>query len=260
MYVAEIRRMLSAFVLSGGAASGCHQVEVSARAGSLRMVAWRRPVSRRDNDHRFLPAVTEPRSTEGRQPLGERQLSSVLTDFARTMVTDFPIEAILDRLVERIVDILPVSAAGVTLIEPDSDPRYIAASNAAALEFEQLQTELGEGPCMLAFDSGHPVEVPDLRADDRFPTFAGRALAAGMAAVFTFPLHHGRRRFGALDLYRDVPGALSPEAVAIATTLADSSRPTCSTPAPAKTCSSSRINRSRPRSTTRSPACPTDCC
>lgn len=47
----------------------------------------------------------------------------MLTQFARTMVTDFPIEAILNRLVERIVEILPITAAGVTLIEPGAFPR-----------------------------------------------------------------------------------------------------------------------------------------
>ena len=40
----------------------------------------------------------------------EEKLSSVLTDFAHTMATDFPIQAILDHLVERIVEVLPVTA------------------------------------------------------------------------------------------------------------------------------------------------------
>jgi len=59
----------------------------------------------------------------------ERRLSDVLSEFARTLVTDFPIQAILDHLVVRIVDVLPISAAGVTLISPGSAPRYIAASD-----------------------------------------------------------------------------------------------------------------------------------
>ncbi len=42
----------------------------------------------------------------------ERQLSEVLSEFARTMVTDFSIQDILDRLVERIVEIMPVERGG----------------------------------------------------------------------------------------------------------------------------------------------------
>ena len=55
----------------------------------------------------------------------EEQLSGVLSEFARTMVTDFPIQAILDHLVKRIVDVLPITAAGVTLIAPGTDPSRI---------------------------------------------------------------------------------------------------------------------------------------
>ena len=62
----------------------------------------------------------------------EQELSSVMSEFARTMLTDFPIQGILDHLVSRIVDVLPITAAGVTLIAPGSDPRYIAASNGSS--------------------------------------------------------------------------------------------------------------------------------
>jgi diguanylate cyclase (GGDEF)-like protein len=137
------------------------------------------------------------------------------------MVTDFPIQAILDQLVRRIVEIMPVTGAGVTLISSDSQPRYIAASNGAAMRFEQLQTELAEGPCLAAYHIGEAVSVPDLRADERFGQFCAKALEAGLAAVFTFPLRHGASCLGALDLYRDAPGVLSPESMRSAQTLAD---------------------------------------
>lgn len=148
-------------------------------------------------------------------------LSDVLSEFARTMVTDFPIQQILDRLVERIVDVLPIDAAGVSLIPPGIRPRYIAASNESALRYERLQSNLGEGPCVLAFESGDAISIPDLRLDDRFPRFRADALSAGLAAVFTFPLAHGNTPLGALDLYRDAAGALSAAYLVVAQTLAD---------------------------------------
>jgi diguanylate cyclase (GGDEF)-like protein len=151
----------------------------------------------------------------------EQQLSNVLSEFARTLVTDFPIQAILDHLVKRIVDVLPITAAGVTLISPDADPRYVAASDESALRYEELQTELGEGPCLAAYHTGEAVSVADLRTDPRFPNFAPRALEAGLEAVFTFPLRNGEAQLGALDLYRDAPGPLSAAAMVAAQTLAD---------------------------------------
>ncbi len=151
----------------------------------------------------------------------EHRLSSVLSDFARTVATDFSIQEILDELVLRIVDVLPITAAGVTLISADTDPHFIAASDDSALRYEQLQTELGEGPCIAAYESGEAVAVPNLCDETRFPRFAPRALEEGLSAVFTFPLRDGERRLGALDLYRTTAGPLNTETMAAAQTLAD---------------------------------------
>ena len=103
------------------------------------------------------------------------QLSDVLSEFARTMVTDFPIQGILDHLVKRIVDVMPVTAAGVTLITPGVEPRYVAASDQSALRYEKLQTELGEGPCLAAYHTGEAIAVPDLTRRGSLP----RVRAAG---------------------------------------------------------------------------------
>ena len=151
----------------------------------------------------------------------ERQLSAVLSEFARTMVTDFPIQGILESLVQRIVEILPVTGAGVTLITPNTNPRYVAASDESALRYEQLQTELGEGPCLAAYRTGKAVAVADLRTDERFAVFGPRAVEIGLIAVFTFPLCQADRQLGALDLYRDSPGLLDDEDMDAAQTLAD---------------------------------------
>jgi diguanylate cyclase (GGDEF)-like protein len=151
----------------------------------------------------------------------DKKLSEVLSEFAHTLLTDLPIQAILDHLVGRIVEVLPITSAGVSLIAPGASPEYVAASDDAALRYERLQAELGEGPCLAAFHNAVMISVPDLRDESRFPTFARRALEEGMAAVFTIPLLNGDECLGALDLYRDTPGPLSPSAVSAARTLAD---------------------------------------
>jgi diguanylate cyclase (GGDEF)-like protein len=152
----------------------------------------------------------------------EGKLSAVLSDFARTLsATDFPIQRILDHLVGCIVEILPITAAGVTLISAGNAPQYIAASDESAMLFERLQTELRDGPCVSAYETGEAVSVPDLVADTRFPQFGASAIASGLRAVFTFPLRDGSGRLGALDLYRDTPGELTSHDMAAAQTLAD---------------------------------------
>ena len=145
----------------------------------------------------------------------------MLADFARTMLTDFPIQAILDELVRRMVDVLPVTGAGVTVMSLGSADRYFAGSDDAARQFEELQTRLGEGPGVWAHEQGEVVSIPDLQAEERFLRFTQEAIDLGLAAVFTFPLQHGEVQIGALDLYRDTTGPLSAAAVSDAQTLAD---------------------------------------
>jgi hypothetical protein len=104
------------------------------------------------------------------------QLVDVLSEFAHTMGTDFPIQRILDHLVKRIVDVLPITAAGVTLISPGTKPSDVAASSPSALRFEKLQTDLNEGRCVLAYRTGEAISVPELRAEFRFPKFGPQAV------------------------------------------------------------------------------------
>ena len=144
----------------------------------------------------------------------------MLAEFAHRLGTNFSIQKILDHLVRRVVDILPVTGAGVMLMG-EAQVHFIAASNAMVLRIEGLQNELGEGPCLEAYRTGQAVTVTDLASDTRFPLFSPRACADGLAAVFTFPMRLHGDRLGALDLYRDIPGILSKTHLQAAQVLAD---------------------------------------
>lgn len=151
----------------------------------------------------------------------ERRLSELLSEFARTLLTDFPIQGILDHLIVRIAEVLPIGSAGITLISDSGEARHVAASDEDALRYVRLQTELDDGPCLTAHRTGLPVVVSDLGADHRFPEFCRRGLEEGLSAVFSFPLQVENHRLGALDLYRETAGPMDDEAMGTAQTLAD---------------------------------------
>jgi diguanylate cyclase (GGDEF)-like protein len=151
----------------------------------------------------------------------DRQLSDLLSEFARTLVTNFPIQSILDHLVVRIAEVLPISSAAASLISEAGESRGIASSDESAYGFVNLQSELGQGPCLDAHRTGEVIVVPDLGDDERFPLFSERGLAEGLRAVVSIPLMNDQEIFGALDLYRTEPGAMDENAMYIAQTLAD---------------------------------------
>ncbi len=151
----------------------------------------------------------------------EGKLSHVLCEFARTMITDSPMQGIADRLVKCIVQVLPATSAGITLIIPDTSTRHVAASDEFAFRYEQIQSEVQHGPLRTAHATGEAVSVANLHEDGRFAEFSAATRATGLAAVFTFPLLHDTDRLGALNLYRGTAGALDPHDVTVAQTLAD---------------------------------------
>ncbi len=151
----------------------------------------------------------------------ERRLSEVMVEFAHTLVRDYSVQQILDRLVNRAHDVVPVTGAGVLLMSSEGELHFVAASDDILLRIEGVQLELGEGPCLECWRTGKQVLVPDLGADRQFPRFSPRARQAGLGAVFSFPMTVDDQRLGALDVYRTSPGILEPADVAAAQVLAD---------------------------------------
>ncbi len=119
---------------------------------------------------------------------------------------------LLTRLSTECLAALPVTGVGVALMTADGPSGVVvAATDDRARQLEELQFALGEGPCVEASASGRPVLQPDLRiaGPARWPQFGAAVLAAGVRAIFAFPLRVGAIRVGVLDCYRDEPGRLA---------------------------------------------------
>ncbi len=161
-------------------------------------------------------------STSGTPPdAGLVVLLEVLTAFSRTLLRDYQVGDILGELVGRVSDILPVNGAGVMIEDEAGVLRFTAASDTTVRYIESLQIELGEGPCLAAYQTGEQVHVDDLSTCARFPAFAPRALDSGIHSVYSFPMWHRAEGLGALNLYRaDSPATLTSTQTAAGQTLA----------------------------------------
>lgn len=104
-----------------------------------------------------------------------------------------------------------MTGAGIMLMSSDVPHGSLCTTNEMSELIEQLQYELGEGPCIDAYHQDKPVLEPDLArpSTPRWSAFAPPAIEAGVRAVFGFPLQVGAVRLGALNLCRDRPGPLS---------------------------------------------------
>lgn len=108
------------------------------------------------------------------------------------------------------VEILVVSGAGITIMG-GTQAGPVCVSNTRMAALEELQFASGEGPCQDAFRFGHPVHMPrlDATASNRWPSFVEQAQAAGIGAVFAYPLSNKGAKVGVLTLYQDHEGDLT---------------------------------------------------
>lgn len=153
------------------------------------------------------------------------QLGGVLGELGRTLVVAYQVPGALRRLCAQSAGMLPVTGCWAVLLdELDGRLRMVAATDAVAWHIEALHTELDEGPCLEAARTGERVLLGDLAdpaATERFPRFAPRARAVGVAAVYCFPLRTADQHVGSLSLYNDVHADLDEVDLEMAQVLVD---------------------------------------
>lgn len=115
------------------------------------------------------------------------------------------------RLCQVCAEVTGVTGAGIMLMAGDVARGSVCTTDTVSALIEQLQYDLGEGPCVDAYHQDRPVAEPDLASPEspRWLAFTGPAVDAGARAVFGFPLQVGAVRLGALNLYNDRPGPLT---------------------------------------------------
>ena len=152
----------------------------------------------------------------------EQTLADLFVALADTLVDDFDVVELLDRLVASCVGLFDVAAAGVLLFDAKRHLQLMAASNDRAEHLEVFQIQADQGPCLDCARSRKPVSVVDVRSvSDRWPRFFPAAEIVGFRAVHAVPLRLRQEGLGALGLFHTAPTELSDSRLHTAQALAD---------------------------------------
>jgi hypothetical protein len=118
--------------------------------------------------------------------------------------------------------VLPITGAAISTLSAPFGTETICASDAAAARLDEIQFDLGEGPCWDALATRRPVLTSDIRHQlhPAWPVFLQAIDDTDVGSLYAFPMIVGSLDIGAVDLYSQKPGTLTSGQVDDATTLA----------------------------------------
>jgi GAF domain-containing protein len=153
----------------------------------------------------------------------EQLVTEAFVGLADTLVDDYDVIDVLDRLVGYSVSLLAAEAAGIMLVDSHGKLRVMASSSEESDWIELMQVQADQGPCVDCIRTGEPVTTVDLKAAaERWPRFT--AIVAGRGpyhSVHALPLRLRGQAIGGMNLFHTRPGPLPEEDLRLGQALAD---------------------------------------
>ena len=158
----------------------------------------------------------------------ERLLAEAFVGLADTLVDDYDVIDVLDRLVGYSVSLLSADAAGIMLVDLHGRLRVVASSSEESDWTELMQIQTDEGPCVDCVRTGEPVTVTDLdETAHRWPRFTAALHHRGarrherFRSVHALPLRLRGKAIGGMNLFHTRPGPLPGADLRLGQALAD---------------------------------------
>ncbi|MGY1696587.1 GAF and ANTAR domain-containing protein [Geodermatophilus sp. SYSU D00814] len=161
-------------------------------------------------------APAERRGRPSAHATGEavrQDLSQRLADLARDMQHQTDPTAVMETIVSAVRGTIPgADEATISLVQGRRRVVSAAATGERARRFDDLQQQVGQGPCLDSMYEQVTVRVDDLATDPRWPELGRRAPSElGVASILCFQLFVHESDLGALNLLSSRPGAFTDE-------------------------------------------------
>ena len=131
------------------------------------------------------------------------ELAATLRELARLDPVELGLQAVLERILQAAATGCgSTGGVGLLLLGSDAKLRYAVAAGGPRRLLAGTQVRLAEGPSVDAFLQAASVSTSDLAAEPRWPDFRPLALAAGIRAWLSVPVHQRHGPIGALDFAR----------------------------------------------------------
>ncbi|WP_127130287.1 GAF and ANTAR domain-containing protein [Georgenia sp. SYP-B2076] len=143
-------------------------------------------------------------------PLAD-ELAVVFARMSGLLLSQETVGSALRLVTSLAADTIPGTVgAGISLMDQHGRRTTTAASDAVVERADDLQYELGEGPCLQTWADRATCRVDELATESRWPRWCRAAAALGLHSVLSAPMVAGDVALGAIKVYSFHPGAYDP--------------------------------------------------
>lgn len=154
--------------------------------------------------------------------LYEDSLATIFVELADTLVEDFDVVDFMQLLVDRTVELLPVTGAGLMLGDSDHPLGLVAWTSETVRRVELFELSADEGPCRDCYRTGAPIVNIDLeKAGECWPRLAHEIKKTEFKVIHALPMRLRGTVIGSLNLFQGHTDELTPHEVKLGQALTD---------------------------------------
>ncbi|SNS10801.1 GAF domain-containing protein [Geodermatophilus pulveris] len=140
-----------------------------------------------------------------------------LERLGRLALRDLSMEELLEAVADSAKAVMPGSPE-VSIFVRASDRRVtITSTGPLATDLDEVQYSQEQGPCLSAAATQELTEIPDTRAETRWPDYVRRAAERGNLSSLSVPLRIDEETSGALNIYARQARAFDDDSRGVAT-------------------------------------------
>lgn len=129
-------------------------------------------------------------------------IAEALAEAATAINSPRSLDDTLDAIVHAAQDTVPgFEHVGITVAHAHGEVETRAGTGELVWELDQLQYELGEGPCFEAMADDAVLLLEDARTESRWPTYLTKARERGLRSQMGLRLYSEGRTLGGLNFY-----------------------------------------------------------
>lgn len=137
----------------------------------------------------------------------DAELADVFARVSAPPLSSGTVDTSLRLITSAVQETFPDAAgSGITRSGPNGGRVTVAATDAVVERADAVQYELGQGPCLTAWEQRTVVRVDDVEREDRWPDWARAVSGTGLRSSLSAPLTSGGKTMGTLKVYGCGPG------------------------------------------------------